>query len=65
MLSAQGSAGVAPEVNLRIPLHAGKGSHPGFKTQGRHHQKSKQRYQWPYKRTYVLQFFFKNKNKKK
>ena len=40
------SAGVALEVNLRNPLHAGDeahkwGIHPGFETQGRHHQKSK------------------------
>ena len=41
-------AGVAPEVNLRNPLGAGKklrkqGIHPGFEIQGRHHQKSKTR----------------------
>ena len=40
------STGVAPEVNLRNPLHAGdkagkRGIHPGFETQGRRHQKSK------------------------
>ena len=37
------SAGVTPEVNLRITQarkHT-KGIHPGFETQGRHHQKSK------------------------
>ena len=40
------SAGVTPEVNLRNLLCAVKearklGIHPGFETQGRHHQKSK------------------------
>ena len=40
------SAGVAPDLNLRHPLCAGKeahkqGIHPGFETQGRCHQKSK------------------------
>ena len=39
-------AGIAPEVNLRNPLHSGEkthkwGIHPGFETQGRRHQKSK------------------------
>ena len=39
------SRGVIPEVNLRNSLHAGSkackwGMHPGFETQGRHHQKS-------------------------
>ena len=37
---------VAPEVNLRNPLHAcekahKQGIHPGFETQGRHHKKFK------------------------
>ena len=46
MLAAKRSAGVALEVNLRNPLHPGEkackqGIHPGFKTQGRRHQKSK------------------------
>ena len=46
MLAVKRSAGVAPEVNLRNLLCAGKiarkpGIHPGFGTQGRHHQKSK------------------------
>ena len=46
MLAAKRSAGVATEVNLRYSLHAGnkagkRGIHPGFETQGRHHQKSK------------------------
>ena len=39
-------AGIAPEVNLRIPLHSGDevrklGIHPGFETQSRRRQKSK------------------------
>ena len=46
MLNSIQSAGVAPEVNLSNLLHAGDkarkgGIHPGFETQGRHHQKSK------------------------
>ena len=46
MLTSIQSAGVAPEVNLRNSLHVGnkahkQGIHPGFETQGRHHQKSK------------------------
>ena len=45
MLTSIQSAGVAPEVNLRNLWCAGKeacnrGTHPGFETQGRHHQKS-------------------------
>ena len=39
-----GSAGVAPEMNLRIAKamkHAGEGSTPFFKTQGRCYQESK------------------------
>ena len=45
-LAAKKSAGVAPEVNLRNPLHAGDkafkwGIHHGFETQSRRHQKSK------------------------
>ena len=43
MLTSKQSAGVAPELNLRITQvrkHA-KGIHPGFETQGRHYQKSK------------------------
>ena len=35
------SAGVAPEVNLRITQESTQGIHPGFETQGRRHQKSK------------------------
>ena len=46
MLAAKRSAGVTPEVNLRIPLHAGDGAYmhgdpPWLETQGRRHQKSK------------------------
>ena len=38
LLTTKRSAGVAPEVNLRNPLHEGKkqhkqGIHPGFETQ--------------------------------
>ena len=43
MLTSIQLAGVTPEVNLRITQarkHA-KGIHPGFKTLGKHHQKSK------------------------
>ena len=45
MLAIKRLAGVAPEVNLKNPLHTGKearkqGIHPGFETQGRCHQKS-------------------------
>ena len=36
-----------------------KGIHPSFETQGRRHQKSEIGYQWPKKRTYILQNFFK------
>ena len=43
MISIKRSAGIALEMILRNPLHAGdkvykKGIHPGFETQGRHHQ---------------------------
>ena len=46
MLVVKRLAGVAPEVNLRNPLHIGEeahkpGIHPGFETQDRCHQKSK------------------------
>ena len=46
MLTSIQSAGVTPEGNLRNPLCTGKEAHkqgiqPGFKTQGRRHQKSK------------------------
>ena len=46
MLAMKRSTGVAPEVNLWNPLHAGiktckRGTHPGFETHRRYHQKSK------------------------
>ena len=47
MLAAKRSAGVAPEVNLRNPLHADNEAahkwenHPSFETQGRCYQKFK------------------------
>ena len=46
MLTSTLLASVAPEVNLRNPLCTGEeackwGIHPGFETQGRHHQRSK------------------------
>ena len=49
-LAAKRSAGVTPEVNLRILLHAGakhtsKGIYPGFKTHGRVTRSPKQGYQ--------------------
>ena len=45
-LPTKKSAGVAPEVNLRNPLHAGDKAckrviHPGFESQGKCHQKYK------------------------
>ena len=44
MLTAKRSVGITSEVNLRLPLHAGKiacmqGSTLVFETQGRHHKK--------------------------
>ena len=65
MLAIKRSAGVAPEVNLRISLHAGKEAskqeiHPGFENQGRHHQKSKTGVSMaPQKGTNVLQTLIK------
>ena len=58
------SAGAAPEVNLRKPLHAGdkagkRGIHRGFETQGRRHHKSKTRViSGQTNGTYVLQIMF-------
>ena len=62
MLAAERSAGLAPEVNLSNPLHAGdrapkRGIYPGF--MGSHYQKSKVGISGPTKRTDVLRFFFK------
>ena len=60
MLTSIQSAGVTPEVNLRITQvrkHA-EGIHPGFETEGRCHQKSKNMgISGPIKRTHVLQNF--------
>ena len=46
MLAAKRLAGVTPQVNLGIPLHADnkackRGIHPDFETQGRRHQNVK------------------------
>ena len=46
MLVIKNLVGVAPEVNLRDPLHTGNETckqefHPGFETHGTHHHKSK------------------------
>ena len=46
MLATKSSAGAAPEMDLKNPLHDGNKSHkwgirPGLKTQGRCHQKFK------------------------
>ena len=54
MLFIKRSAGVAPEVKLRNPLHAGKkadkqGIHAVLETQGTYHI-----FQWPHKK---VQFF--------
>ena len=62
LLAAKRLAGVTPEVNLRNPLHAGEkacisGIHSGFETQVDGNRSPKQRSQWPYKRTYVFDFF--------
>ena len=58
MLAINRSTGVAPEVNLRNQLHADDEAryqelHPGFETQPRRHQKSKQGYQRPHKKADV------------
>ena len=50
MPATKRSAGVVPEVNLRIPLNAGykackQGINPGFETRGIYHKKSKQGFQ--------------------
>ena len=62
MLGAKRSAGVAPEVNLRNPLHRGneahkRGNHPRFETQGRYHQQSKTGISL----NFVFQIFFQKK----
>ena len=71
MLTVKRSAGVAPEVNLRNPLHVGEeackpGINLGFEIQGRCRQKSKTGASVTTKMTDVLQkmlftFFFQNK----
>ena len=61
MLANNRSAGVAPEMNLRNPLHTGNEAqeiHPGFENQGRHHQKSKTVVSVAHKRIEVLQKLF-------
>ena len=65
MPAVKRSADVTLEVNLKNPLHVGnkahkQGIHPGFETQGRHHQKSKTGVSVaPQKGTCFLQNFFK------
>ena len=67
ILTSIQSAGIAPEVNLRITQmrkHT-KGIHSGFETEDRCHQKSKTGVSvTPQKGTYVLQNFKKKKKKK-
>ena len=59
-----GSAGVAPEVNLREhlthmpPPNMNKADHPGFETHRRRHLKSKTGISGPTKRIHVLPNFF-------
>ena len=59
------SAGVAPEMNLGIPLHTGnkvhrQGIHSGFETQGQTSPEVKNRgISGPTKGTYILQKYFK------
>ena len=59
-VATEGSAGVAPEVNLRIPLHVGDnaykgGDKPWLSNPGQTSPKVQNGYQWPHKRTDVLQ----------
>ena len=66
ILAIKRSAGIAPEVNLRNPLHTGdeaykRGIQPGFKTKTTHHQKSKTEVV-RIKRTDVLQLKKINEN---
>ena len=66
MVAIKRSAGVAPEMNLRnllhqVRKHTSEGIHPGFETQGRHHQKSKTGVSvGPPKGLVPYIFFFKN-----
>ena len=71
MLAIKRSAGVAPEVNLRNPLHArqesmqARGYRPNLvlKSQGRRHQKTKTGYPWPNKNDWCPPKNFKKKMK--
>ena len=70
MLTSIHSAGVAPEVNLRNPLSAGEVAHKwgnpalALKPRADITRSPKQGYQWPTKRTYVLQKFILKKIEK-
>ena len=62
------SAGVASEVNLRNPLHAGDKAHKqggslALKPKADVTRGIKQRYQSPHKKTGILQNLFKNSGK--
>ena len=61
-VTAQRSAGVTPEVNMRMKVtnHASEGIHLGFETQGRRYQKSKWGITGPIERPDVLQFLKTN-----
>ena len=64
MLTIKKSAGVTPEVDLRINcIQAMKINnheiHPGFEMQGRHHQNSKTGYQQPHETDFYPPFFSK------
>ena len=66
MLISIQSAGVAPEVNLRINANERahkKGIYLALKPRTDVTRSPKQGYQWPMKRTYVLQKFKKEKEK--
>ena len=68
MLATKSSAGVAPEVIwgihcTQVMKHASEGIHPGFGTQGRHHQKSKTMISMALQKGLdVLQVFIKKSN---
>ena len=61
MLASLQSAGVTPEVNLRITQVRKQaiGIHPGLKPRADVTTNQKQWYQWPTKRTCILQRFYK------
>ena len=69
MLNAERSAGIAPEVNLRNPLHAGNkaygGNHRCFETQGRCHEKSKTGLSVAPQKGLMSSKFFKQETNKK